>query len=59
MPARTDPPRSCTNGAGVHLPWGLLLAVVLTGTGIAALAGLYPALVAASLPIVASLKHFE
>jgi len=46
-------------GAGVHLPWGLLLAVVLTGTGIAALAGLYPARVAASLPIVASLKHFE
>jgi len=32
---------------------------VLTGTGIAALAGLYPARVAASLPIVASLKHFE
>lgn len=46
-------------GAGLRLPWGLLLAVVLTGTGIAALAGLYPARVAASLPIVASLKHFE
>jgi putative ABC transport system permease protein len=45
--------------AGVHLPWGLLIAVVLVGTGVAALAGLYPARVAASLPIVRSLKHFE
>ena len=46
-------------GAGLRLPWPLLVAVVLTGTGIAALAGLYPARVAASLPIVQSLKHFE
>jgi putative ABC transport system permease protein len=46
-------------GAGLRLPWPLLAAVVLTGTGIAALAGLYPARVAASLPIVQSLKHFE
>jgi len=46
-------------GAGVHLPWPLLIAVLLVGTGIAALAGLYPARVAASLPIVSSLKHFE
>jgi putative ABC transport system permease protein len=45
--------------AGVRLPWGLLVAVILVGTGIAALAGLYPARVAASLPIVRSLKHFE
>jgi len=45
--------------AGVHLPWPLLIAVLLVGTGIAALAGLYPARVAASLPIVSSLKHFE
>jgi putative ABC transport system permease protein len=45
--------------AGVRLPWALLIAVVLAGTGIAALAGLYPARVAASLPIVRSLKHFE
>ena len=30
-----------------------------SGTGVAALAGLYPARVAASLPIVANLKHFE
>ena len=45
--------------AGVRLPWALLIAVVLVGTGVAALAGLYPARVAASLPIVGSLKHFE
>jgi putative ABC transport system permease protein len=45
--------------AGLRLPWGLLVAVVLVGTGIAALAGLYPARVAASLPIVRNLKHFE
>lgn len=46
-------------GGAVHLPWPLLLAVLLAGTGIAALAGLYPARVAASLPIVSNLKHFE
>jgi len=45
--------------AGVRLPWALLIAVVLVGTGVAALAGLYPARVAASLPIVRNLKHFE
>jgi putative ABC transport system permease protein len=45
--------------AGLRLPWPLLVAVVLAGTGIAALAGLYPARVAASLPIVPNLKHFE
>ncbi len=45
--------------AGVRLPWPLLIAVVLVGTGVAALAGLYPARVAASMPIVANLKHFE
>jgi ABC-type antimicrobial peptide transport system permease subunit len=45
--------------AGLRLPWALLLAVVLVGTGVAALAGLYPARVAASLPIVGNLKHFE
>jgi ABC-type antimicrobial peptide transport system permease subunit len=45
--------------AGVHLPWPLLVAVLLLGTGVAALAGLYPARVAASLPIVSNLKHFE
>lgn len=46
-------------GAGLRPPWGLLIAVVLVGTGVAALAGLYPARVAGSLPIVRSLKHFE
>ncbi len=45
--------------AGMRLPWPLLVAVVLVGTGVAALAGLYPARVAASLPIVRNLKHFE
>jgi len=45
--------------AGVRLPWGVLLAVVLVGTGVAALAGLYPARVAARMPIVRSLQHFE
>jgi putative ABC transport system permease protein len=46
-------------GAGVRLPWSLLVAVVLVGTGVAALAGLYPARVAASLPIVRHLTQFE
>jgi len=45
--------------AGLRLPWPLLVAVLLVGTGVAALAGLYPARVAASLPIVRNLKHFE
>lgn len=45
--------------AGVRLPWPLLVSAILVGTGVAALAGLYPARVAASLPIVRSLKHFE
>jgi putative ABC transport system permease protein len=46
-------------GAGLRLPWALLIAVVLVGIGVAALAGLYPARVAASLPIVRHLKQFE
>lgn len=45
--------------AGVRLPWALLIAVVLVGTGVAALAGLYPARVAASLPIVRNLTQYE
>jgi ABC-type antimicrobial peptide transport system permease subunit len=45
--------------AGIRLPWPLLVAVLLLGTGVAALAGIYPARVAASLPIVSNLKHFE
>ena len=46
-------------GAGLRIPWALLVAVVLVGTGVAALAGLYPARVAASLPIVRHLTQFE
>ena len=46
-------------GASLRLPWPLLVAVVLVGTGVAALAGLYPARVAASLPIVRHLTQFE
>jgi putative ABC transport system permease protein len=45
--------------AGVRLPWALLVAILLTGTGVAALAGLYPARVAGTLPIVRHLKQFE
>ena len=43
----------------VRLPWALLTAVLLIGTGVAALAGLYPARMAASMPIVRHLKLFE
>jgi putative ABC transport system permease protein len=46
-------------GAGLAIPWALLISVVLLGTGIAALAALYPARVAARLPLVASFRHFE
>ena len=45
--------------AGLSVPWALLVVVILLGTGVAALAGLYPARLAARQPIVASLKHFE
>ncbi|MBW3612449.1 MAG: ABC transporter permease, partial [Chloroflexi bacterium] len=45
--------------AGMRLPWPLLVAVVLLGVGVASLAGLYPARVAASVPIVRNLTHFE
>jgi putative ABC transport system permease protein len=41
------------------VPWVLLVITVLLGIGIASLAGIYPARVAARLPIVPSLKHFE
>lgn len=46
-------------GAGVALPWPLLASIVLLGTAVASLAAIYPARVAASLPIVPSLTHFE
>jgi putative ABC transport system permease protein len=44
---------------GFAVPWALLAIVILVGTGVAALAGLYPARLAGSLPIVRSLKLFE
>ena len=44
---------------GFAVPWALLVIVILVGTGVAALAGLYPARVAGGLPIVRSLTHFE
>ena len=46
-------------GAGLAIPWPLLISVVLLGTGVAALAGLYPARLAARIPIVGSIAHFE
>jgi putative ABC transport system permease protein len=45
--------------AGLAVPWALLAAVVLVGVGVAALAGIYPARLAARLPITDSLRHFE
>ncbi len=45
--------------AGLSVPWPLLIATFLLGIGVAAVAGLYPARLAARQPIVASLKHFE
>jgi putative ABC transport system permease protein len=46
-------------GAGLVVPWPLLIAVVLLGTAVAALAGLYPARLAGRTPIVRSLMQFE
>ncbi len=46
-------------GAGLAIPWPLLVSVVLLGTGVAALAGFYPARLAGRLPLVASFKQFE
>jgi putative ABC transport system permease protein len=46
-------------GAGLAIPWPLLISVVLLGIGAAALAGLYPARLAARIPIVGSIGHFE
>ena len=46
-------------GAGLAIPWPLLISVVLLGTGVAALAGLYPARLAARISIVGSIGHFE
>jgi putative ABC transport system permease protein len=46
-------------GAGIAIPWPLLISVLLLGTGVAALAGLYPARLAARIPIVRTIAHFE
>jgi putative ABC transport system permease protein len=46
-------------GAGLALPWPLLISVILLGTGIAALASVYPARLAAGTSIVGSIQHFE
>ena len=46
-------------GAGLAVPWPLLISIVLLGIGVAALAGLYPARIAARIPIVRAIAHFE
>ena len=48
-----------SEAGALAVPWALLAIVILVGTGVAALAGLYPARLAGGLPIVRSLKHFE
>jgi putative ABC transport system permease protein len=45
--------------AGLAIPWPLLISVFLLGTGVAALAGLYPARLAARIPIVRTIAHHE
>ncbi len=46
-------------GAGLAIPWPLLISVFLLGTGVAALAGLYPARLAARIPIFRTIAHHE
>jgi putative ABC transport system permease protein len=46
-------------GAGLAIPWTLLISVLLLGTGVAALAGVYPARLAARIPIVRTIAHHE
>ncbi len=48
-----------TDFGAISVPWLLVVITVLLGTGVAALAGIYPARLAARLPIVGSLRHFE
>jgi putative ABC transport system permease protein len=50
---------SVSDFGALSVPWTLLIITVLLGTGIAAVAGIYPARLAARLPIVSSLRHFE
>jgi putative ABC transport system permease protein len=45
--------------AGLTVPWPLLAITLLLGIGVAALAGIYPARLAARAPITGNLKHFE
>jgi putative ABC transport system permease protein len=44
---------------GFAIPWGLLLAVILLGIGVASAAGILPARAAAATPITEQLRHFE
>jgi putative ABC transport system permease protein len=50
---------SVNDFGGMSIPWSLLVIVVLLGVGVAALAGIYPARLAARASIVGSLRHFE
>jgi putative ABC transport system permease protein len=50
---------SSADFGAISIPWLLLVITVLLGTGVAALAGIYPARMAARLPVVSSLRHFE
>ena len=50
---------SVNDFGGLSVPWSLLVIVVLLGVGVAALAGIYPARLAAKSSIVGSLRHFE
>jgi hypothetical protein len=44
---------------GGPIPWPLLISVLLLGTGVAALAGVYPARIAAVIPFVLTIAHHE
>jgi ABC-type antimicrobial peptide transport system permease subunit len=50
---------SVNDFGGLSIPWTLLAIVVLLGIGVAGLAGIYPARLAARSSIVGSLRHFE
>ena len=50
---------SVNDFGGMSIPWSLLITTLLLGTGVAALAGIYPARLAAKASIVGSLRHFE
>jgi ABC-type antimicrobial peptide transport system permease subunit len=46
-------------GVLLSISWPMLITAVLLGTGAAALAGIYPARLAAHQPILTSIMHFE